>query len=288
MVMIKYIAAVAFIVLGPFIGAIVQGIDRKITARMQGRVGPPILQPIYDVKKLFAKEDATVNGVMDFYIILALFFAVFSGVIFFMGGNLLLAIFVLTLSTLFVIVAAYSARSPYSDLGAEREALQVMCYEPLMVLMPVAIFLMIGSFEVSAIVEMAMPLIVYLPLIFIALIFILTIKLRKSPFDLSTSHHAHQELVKGMTTEMSGKTFAAFEIMEWYETVIFFGFIGMFFVSAAWWSWLVAIGAIIVCYLLAIIIDNNFARVKWQTTLKWSWAITLFLFVANIAVMSLF
>ena len=46
------ISAVLYLILAPFAGALLAGIDRKITARMQGRQGPPLLQPLYDVSKL--------------------------------------------------------------------------------------------------------------------------------------------------------------------------------------------------------------------------------------------
>ena len=75
-----------------------------------------------------------------------------------------------------------------------------------------------------------MPVITTIWLVFLGFVFILTIKLRKSPFDLSYSHHAHQELVKGITTEMSGPTLAKVEIMHWCENVLFLGWVGMFFV----------------------------------------------------------
>ena len=50
------IIIIGFIVLAPFIGGLLEGIDRKISARMQRRVGPPITQPFMDVAKLFNKE----------------------------------------------------------------------------------------------------------------------------------------------------------------------------------------------------------------------------------------
>ena len=53
---------IAFLVIAPFVGCILAGLDRKITAGMQGRVGPRLLQPWWDFRKLLAKEDATVNG----------------------------------------------------------------------------------------------------------------------------------------------------------------------------------------------------------------------------------
>ena len=76
--------------------------------------------------------------------------------------------------------------------------------------------------------------------------FILTIKLRKSPFDLSTSHHAHQELVKGVTTEFSGMTLAFVEIAHWFENVLLLGIVYLFF---AWSSPVSPIIGVAVCLL---------------------------------------
>ena len=45
-----------YLVLAPFLGGLLDGCDRKISARMQGRIGPPLLQPFYDVQKLFNKQ----------------------------------------------------------------------------------------------------------------------------------------------------------------------------------------------------------------------------------------
>ena len=45
----------------PLIGGLIVGADRKLTARMQGRFGPPLLQPFYDVVKLCLKQRVSVN-----------------------------------------------------------------------------------------------------------------------------------------------------------------------------------------------------------------------------------
>jgi formate hydrogenlyase subunit 4 len=287
------IALIAFVLLAPGVGCLIAGVDRIISARLQGRVGPPVLQPLYDVRKLLAKDDVAVNGFQGFYVAMSLLFAVLAGAFFFAGGNFLLVVFILTLSTLFFIVAAYSTRSPYAEIGAEREIVQVMSYEPMVILMTVtfymatAAFLGVGTFDVGAVLALDRPLIVALPLIFVGLLFILTIKLRKSPFDLSYSHHAHQELVKGISTEMSGKTLAMVEIMHWYETVLFLGWVGLFFVWGSWVSWIVALVVIICVYFLEIFIDNNFARVKWQLMLKSSWLVTLVCVIVNMVILEM-
>jgi len=280
------IALVAFTVLGPILGCLLTGIDRIITARMQGRVGPPLLQPYYDVRKLLAKEKRSLNGFMGYYLILSLVFAIVAGAMFFAGGNLLLVVFLVSLSTLLFIVAAYSTRSPYADIGAGREIIQVLSYEPMILLMPVFFFLITGSFNTSVVFELVFPLVVLLPLVFIGLLFILTIKLRKSPFDLSYSHHAHQELVKGISTEMTGRNLAIVEITHWYENVLFLGYVGLFFVWISPFALVVAVLVALAVYFLEIVIDNSFARVKWQSMLGWSWGVTLVCTVANMVLLS--
>ena len=281
------IATVAFCVLAPIVGCILAGLDRVITARMQGRVGPPVLQPYYDVRKLLQKDEVSVNGVDGMYMTAALVFTMFAGGIFFSGGNLLMSAFIITMAALFFIIAAYSSRSPYAELGAARETLQVMAYEPMVLFFAVAFFVAAGTFNVAGAFDLAQPVITKIWLAYLGFMFILTIKLRKSPFDLSYSHHAHQELVKGVTTEMSGKTLAKVEVMHWCETVLFLGWTGLFFVYTNPASIVFAIIGALVAWFLEIWIDNNFARVKWQAMLKWAWIVGLVCGGINIAVLML-
>jgi formate hydrogenlyase subunit 4 len=161
------------------------------------------------------KEPLTVNKVQDFYVMCFLIFIVITGGFFFAGGDLLLVIFALTLASVFLIVAAFSSNSPYAQIGAERELLQIMAYEPMVLMTAVGFYMFTGSFRVSDILTFGQMPLLYLIGIFFGYLFILTIKFRKSPFDLSMSHHAHQELVKGLTTEFSGKTLAMIEVAHW-------------------------------------------------------------------------
>ena len=259
---------VGFAVCAPVLGCLLAGVDRKVSARMQGRVGPPILQPYYDVRKLFGKERAALNSSEGVLVGAALLFAVVSGGVFFSGGDVLLSIFAIALSGLLFVMAAYSSRSPYAEVGAARECLQVLAYEPMLILMAVTFYLVTGSFDVSD-------------------AFVLTIKLRKSPFDLSMSHHAHQEIVRGVTTEMSGRTLALVEIMHWCESVLFLGWVGLFFLWSGPASVAVAVVAALAAYALEIAIDNNAARVKWQAMVAGAWVVALVLGGANVAALAL-
>ena len=114
----------------------------------------------------------------------------------------------------------------------------------------------------------------------------LTIKLRKSPFDISMSHHAHQEIVRGVTTEMSGPTLGLVEVMHWCENVLFMGWVAMFFIWSNPLSIVLAVVVVLAVYFLEVWIDNNFARVKWQLMLKSAWAVALVAGGLNVAVLA--
>lgn len=272
----SFVGMLAFLIIAPCIGCLLAGLDRKITAGMQGRVGPKILQPYWDFRKLLSKEDATVNGAQDLYIVLYLVFIILAGMAFFAGANFLLCVFIQTLGALFLILAAYSSRSPYAEIGAEREMVQVMSYEPMVLLVAIGMFMATGSFSVHDLLFADVPLIRWLPLIFIGFIFVLTIKLRKSPFDISMAQHAHQELVRGVVTEFSGRTLALVELSHWYENILFLGWVAMFVVWAGGWvAGVVTVVVVLLIWFLEIWIDNNFARVKWEAMLKSAWWVAL-------------
>jgi len=96
-------------------------------------------------------------------------------------------------------------------------------------------------------------------------------KLRKSPFDISTSHHAHQELVMGLTADMGGPALGLVELAHWYESVYLYALVLLFFSS----SWISALLGLALTYLLVIILDNVTARVKWGFALSFAWVVAL-------------
>ena len=278
---------IAYIVLAPFLGALLDGIDRIISARMQRRKGPGLLQPFYDLGKLFSKEMIAVNNVQLLLNMSYLVILVIAGAMLFAGADLLMVLFILSTADMFLIMAASSDSSPYANMGASREMLQMMAYEPLTLLVAVGFCLTTGSFQVADIIQADTSAVLWMPGLLVGFMFTSAIKFRKSPFDLSTSHHAHQEMVKGLTTEMSGTTLAVMTIAEYYETVLLLGIFCLFIVNSTWWSWIAAILACVVIYFLEILWDNACARVKWKTLLYSCWIVTLVAGGINILILML-
>ncbi len=263
---------------GPLLGGLVSGLDRILTARMQSRIGPPLLQPFYDVVKLMFKESLVVNVWQAFCAYCYIAAASIALVLFFLQSDLLLIFFVQAVGAVFLVVGALSSTSPYSQIGAHRELLQILSYEPLLVLVVVGFYLETGSFKVADIYNWPQPLLLKLPFLFIVLGYALTIKLRKSPFDLSTCHHAHQELVKGLLTDYSGPLLALTEVGHWFEVVLLLGFCTLFWAT----SWLGMAVLLVVTYFLEVLVDNITSRMNWRWMLSYVWGVGLTLSLVNL------
>ena len=264
----------AYLVLAPIVGGLLDGVDRIVSARMQRRKGPSILQPFYDLGKLFSKEPIAVNNVQLLLNLSYLVILMIAGSLLFAGADLLMTLFILSTADMFLIMAASSDSSPYANMGASREMIQMMAYEPLTLLVAVGFYLTTGSFHVENIIQAPVSAVFWMPGLLVGFMFTAAIKFRKSPFDLSTSHHAHQEMVKGITTEMSGTTLAIMNIAEYYEMILLLGIFCLFFINSNPWSWLVAIIICAVIFFMEILWDNVSARLKWKTVLYGCWGMT--------------
>jgi len=273
-----YLLVAAGVLAGPVIGGLVSGADRIITARVQARVGPPLFQPFYDVAKLLGKEAVVVNVWQAFCAYAYLAASVLAVVLFFLQSDLLLIFFTQAVGALFLVGGALTSTSPFSQIGAHRELLQILTYEPLLVFVIIGIYLETHSFKIVDIFRWPEPLLLKLPFLFVVLGYALTIKLRKSPFDLSTCHHAHQELVKGLLTDYSGPFLALVEIAHWFDVVFLLCLCALFWAT----NWVGMAILLVVTYLLVIVIDNVTARMTWRWMLGYVWAMGLTLSLVNL------
>ncbi|ERM91335.1 respiratory chain complex I subunit 1 family protein [Caldanaerobacter subterraneus] len=269
---------VAAIILAPIIGGFLSGIDRKLTAFIQGRYGPPIWQPFYDIVKLLYKQKILVNNFQVFSAYMYLLTAILSVGLFAIKADLLMILFVMSVGLVFYIAGALSTKSPYSQVGAQRELMQMLAYEPMLIFFAIALYNATGSFNIGQIMIHG-RLLLDLPLMFILLALVLTIKLKKSPFDLSASEHAHQELVRGILTDYSGPYLALIHIADWYEMVL------ILMMIAILWSENLLIGALIalLTFFLDIVLDNITARMTVKWMLAFSWTISILFTIVNIA-----
>ncbi len=268
----------AVIILAPLAMGLYQGLDRKLTAAFQGRKGPPLMQPFYDIIKLFTKERAVSNPWQLFFAVLYLFATVLALVLFYFGADLLMIFFIGAAGAVFFVMGAICVPSPYGEIGSQRELLQVLAYEPLLFLVILGFYLVTGSFMLDTIASYPRPMLLDLPLMAIVLGYVLTIKLRKSPFDISACHHGHQEIVRGVQTEFAGRTLALTELAHWYEIALVLSIYMLFWTP----SLIGALAILAVAFVLEIIVDNICARTSWSFMLINSWITGLTLAMINI------
>ena len=258
----------------PLLGGFVYGFERVVRARMQRRRGPPLLQPFYDMFKLMEKRTLIVHalhallGVAHFFVLW-----ITVGALFF-GANLLYVIFLHLFALILLVLAGYSVRSPYSHVGANRELMAAVAYEPVLLMVAVGFFLATGSFEASQIVH-ADSALARMPLLFAALLIVVPIKLKKSPFD---AVEGHQEIVGGVEVEYSGLFYEFLYMARFLEYLFVYGFVYLFAGGSVFLGLLLMFGT----FLAVNLVDNATARVRPMHMVKITYALAMSLAVANL------
>jgi ech hydrogenase subunit B len=265
--------------LAPFIGGFVYGFERIVKARMQSRMGPPILQPFYDFFKLMDKRPMMVHSLQALMGIMYFIAEWFALGVLLIGNDLLIAVFFHVIAVLALVIGASSVRSPYSVLGALRELMHMISYEPLMVLMVVSFYLITGSFDFKHILHYNGYPILQLPLVFIAFLLTIPMMLQKSPFDIA---EAHQEIIGGPEIEYSGPFYEALYTGKWIEYIYVFTFVFLFGGKHYW------LGALLVVFSFFFVnlLDNASARLDFRRMVKFAWGFLIPMAALNVIILA--
>jgi len=270
------LVSAALFIFAPIGVGLIMGIDRKVTAHMQNRVGPPITQAFYDLVKLFGKRPMLMNRGQAVFAVTCLMMQAMALAVLVAGGDLLVVFFVSGAGSVAFVLGAFSARSPYSYFGAQRELLQILAYEPVLLLVILLIGYDRGSFVVGGINSSLLPSLI---LALLALVIVLVIKLQKSPYDIAT---AHQEIVSGPYVEYSGPYLAVTKLANWFETAVILGILTLFF-----WNGNVAISVagkasiVVIAIFASQIIDNITARLTKERMVKFTLTAGILLVAVN-------
>ena len=214
-------------------GLLLCGIDRKLVARMQKRIGPPILQPFYDFFKLLGKETivpAAANKTVFLLaplvglaaqVVLQLFIPVFQFNAFHGVADVIVILYLLLIPALSVILGAASSGSPYAGVGLSREMVTVLSVELPLVLVLLAVAKTVGNaigtglcFSLTDIVNYQIAngsLITRLSMLpaVAAMLLIIPGETGSHPFDAA---EAETEICEGMLAEYSGAPLAVYKL----------------------------------------------------------------------------
>lgn len=281
-------------------GLILSGIDRKVVARMQRRIGPPLLQPVYDFIKLTAKESiipknaakkaflwAPIIGLIS-VISIPLFIPMFGYSFIPAAADMIVIIYLLTIPALALIIGGSSSGSPFAGIGISREMVTMLSYELPLVTVLLAIGAKVGlssggnvTFSLSKIFEYQSasgPLITKLAMIPAAAAFILIIpaEVGSVPFDVA---EAETEICEGPLVEYSGFNLALYKLTQSVKMLVMSSlFIALFLGGRGFGNFYANILLLILLVILVIVISISFskavfARIKIEQTLKFFWTI---------------
>ena len=226
---------------GTLLALVYKGFDRKLAARMQGRIGPPIRQPFLDLGKLLVKETVVprtavrwVFNLMPFLALVAAgtvllylpvgpFKPVLSGY-----GDVIVVLYLLALPAIAMALGGFASGSPYGVVGAQRELVMLMSYEfPLAVVIVALAWRVAGlgagpAFSLATLAAQPLwaqvgPLgVLGLALLLVALLVVTPAELSKIPFDIP---EAETEIAGGLMVEYSGVNLALFYLADAIKTI---------------------------------------------------------------------
>ncbi len=201
-----------------------QYVDRKLLARMQNRVGPPVVQPLADLLKVLAKEDVIPGGVdaRALGLIPLLAFAAVATAFLYMPvvgpsplafqGDLVVALYLLTLPSILLFLVGWMSRNVFATIGGVRAVTQLFIYEVPLFLALLGPALAAGSWSISDVAawQANHPWSALLqPIGFTVALVGLQAKLERAPFDIP---EADTEIVAGPWTELTGRKLAVMRL----------------------------------------------------------------------------
>jgi NADH-quinone oxidoreductase subunit H len=275
------------------LGLVFKWVDRKVTALVQWRVGPPWYQPMVDVLKLMGKESlmpVTARGTLFLWApAAALAAAGVAAAVLWSGvagtgdgfvGDLVVVVYLLMVPGLMTVLGAAASGNPHSAIGAAREIKLLLSYE-----VPLLLALLVGiahaaaasgegwSFRLETLAA-APPAVFSISGVLAMLVAILCVqaKLGQVPFDVA---EAECEIMSGVYAEYSGPNLALFlltrammlALLPVLLIMVFWG--GLH--ASAWWGWLTFAGKYVLLVALVTLIRNTNPRLRIDQALRFFW-----------------
>jgi NADH-quinone oxidoreductase subunit H len=277
------------------IGMLFLGLSRKIMARIHWRYGPPLIQPLIDVIKLFTQRSASHGGIFNLGIILSLGGSIV--VILFLpvgqiaplsgSGGMLVILYMMLLGPLGIALSGGEAANPNTSIGISRKLILALGYEVPLLFIILAVMTHYETISIVKIVEeqrSAAWSLFSLPLLLpgIAYLLILPAILGIRPFELI---QAPQEISSGPMVEYGGVFLALAQIQHAFSLFIAIAlFVNLFLGGAS--NPAIFFLKMLVVFIVELLINAAFPRLRVEQAFKylWKWP-TLVAFIGLIAIL---
>jgi len=269
-------------------GAFLSWFDRKITARVQFRKGPPLLQPFYDFFKLLLVKETILpkqGSPLIFLLapVLSVFGATMAGVFILLPlfnittgfkGDLLVIFYLLTIPSFSYIIGSLASGNPLAAVGGSREMKLIISYELTFLLLIAGIIMKCAQkFDLYSVIQTQQagsPFIGSISgvLLFIVGIFCIQAKLGLVPFDIA---EAETEINEGVFIEYSGSAYALIKLAKYIMLFILPSFLiallmNGFRLNGINILW--AVLKVLVVVLVLTLIRNTNPRIKIKQAIK--------------------
>ena len=272
------------------VGLVASWVVRKVSALVQWRVGPPLLQPVYDVMKLMGKETlipqdaqqtvfiaAPIVGLAGVLLLSTMLWRITLWQTDFVG-DIIVAIYLMVLPSLALIFGSSASANPHATMGTSREMKLVMGYELPLVLAFVVVIIKTAAFtdqqlsiSLATIGQNAPALSISGMIAFLISLLCIQAKLGFVPFDIAESE---AELASGVIIEYSGPLLAIWKMMQAMMLVALPLFLVMVFlggIGSSGWPLVKGIGKYVLVLVLIILIKNTNPRLRIDQAMKFFW-----------------
>jgi NADH-quinone oxidoreductase subunit H len=269
------------------VGLITTWIDRKVTARVQMRAGPPLLQPFYDIAKYMIKETCVpAEGSRMLFLaapLIGMAGVVAASTIIWRSiiwpqqafvGDLIVVLYLLTMPALAVVLGSFASRNPLASLGGSREMKLIMSYELPFILAIVVPVIKTSSINFGGILQAPMALGSPSGVIaFVVAIICMQAKLTLVPFDMP---EAETELTGGAYIEYSGPPLGMFKLTR---AMMLFT-VPMFLVAVFWGgigfekgpvSIILGVLKYVLLVVITVLVRNTAPRIRIYQAVRFFW-----------------
>jgi NADH-quinone oxidoreductase subunit H len=289
---ITILSAITLLVVAFCYTVTLEGLARKIEARIQRRYGPPFWQNFIDIFKGLTKHSISHGFIFDFGVLMALggtiatvLFIPAGSIVVFPGlDNVFVVIYLLAIGLLGMAMSAVGSGNPNASIGIGRALTQMLGYELPFMIVLLGVFFHYRTSSLSELVELQISGGSYnawiMPIGAIVAFISLMGMLGKKPFD---TFIAPAEIASGPLVEYSGKYLGMLLIQHAFATFIEIGLFVNLFLGGGRTLWEFLLKFFLV-YFLAVIISSIMPRFRVEQAVKFYWKWPLILSFAQVVI----
>jgi len=255
---------------------------RRVRARIERRVGPPFLQPLYDIIKLYAKKTQISHGYMHDIAVMMLLGGYIASEIFLpvpgMDGlanqaDIIVLMYLLMVPMLGMALGVGQCANPNGSIGISRALSSMLAYDVPFIIVVAGAAISYEStslVQIIAIQQQGGPAtwgLFSMPLLGIAGLISMYAMLGKEPFEI---YVAPAEIATGPMVEMSGKYMGALFVMQCFQLYT----VGVLYTTlflGGGTSWLTFLPKVFAVVFIAVAITNVFGRYRTDDAIRWIW-----------------